>query len=64
MQLEDVVATATEDELAATRAVAKASAAGVPVMSFIREKPTRAPLSGDLPPRTGSPYPLQVRRQN
>lgn len=49
MQLEDVVATATEDELAAEIAVAKASVAGVPVVPFTRKKPTRAPLSADLP---------------
>jgi transposase len=49
MQLEDVVTTATEDELAAQIAVAKASAAGVPVVPFTRKKPTRAPLSADLP---------------
>lgn len=49
MHLEDVVATATEDELAAEIAVAKACAAGVPVVPFTRKKPTRAPLSADLP---------------
>ncbi len=49
MQVEDVVTTATEDELAAEIAVAKASAAGVPVVPFTRKKPTRAPLSADLP---------------
>ena len=49
MQLEDVVATATEDELAAEIAVAKASVAGVPVVPFTRKKPTRAPLPADLP---------------
>ena len=51
MQLEDVVAAATEDELAAEMVVAKANAAGVPVAPFTRRKPAREPLSADLPRR-------------
>ena len=39
-------------------ACAKASAAGVHVVPFIRKKPTRAPLSADLP-GTASSYPPQ-----
>ncbi len=51
MQLEDVVTSATEDELAAEMAVAKASAAGVPVAPFTRKKPVREPLPAHLPRR-------------
>lgn len=49
MQLEDVVTSATEDELAAELAVAKAEMAGVPVAPFTRKRPARQPLSDDLP---------------
>jgi transposase len=49
MQLEDVVTCATEDELAAELAVAKAGQAGVPVAPFIRKRPPRQPFSQDLP---------------
>jgi Transposase and inactivated derivatives len=49
MQLEDVVTSATEDELAAELAVAKADQAGVPVAPFTRKRPARTPLSDDLP---------------
>lgn len=51
MQLEDVVTAATEDELAAEMAIAKAAAAGVPVAPFTRKKAPREPLSADLPRR-------------
>ena len=51
LQLEDVVTAATEDELAAEMAVAKANAAGVPVAPFTRRKAARDPLSADLPRR-------------
>lgn len=51
MQLEDVVTAATEDELAAEMAIAKAAAAGVPVAPFTRRKAPREPLSADLPRR-------------
>lgn len=51
MQLEDVVTAATEDELAAEMAVAKAAAAGVPVAPFTRRKAAREPLPVDLPRR-------------
>ncbi len=49
MQLEDVVASATEDELAAELAIAKAEKACVPVAPFTRKRPARQPLSDDLP---------------
>ncbi|CCW19764.1 Mobile element protein [Sphingobium indicum BiD32] len=49
MQLEDVVTSATEDELAAELAVAKAGKAGVPVAPFTRKRAARRPLSSDLP---------------
>ena len=51
LQLEDVVTAATEDELAAEMAVARAAAAGVPVAPFTRRKAAREPLSADLPRR-------------
>ena len=51
LQLEDVVTAATEDELAAEMAVARAAAAGVPVTPFTRRKAAREPLSADLPRR-------------
>jgi transposase len=46
-QLEELEATATEDELAAEAAAAKA--ASIPVESFERKKPVRAPLPAHLP---------------
>jgi len=46
-QLEELEATATEDELAAAAAAAKA--ASIPVKSFERRKPVRAPLPAHLP---------------
>src|SRR5579859_2448661 len=49
MQLEDAVTSATEDELAAELAVAKAEKAGVPVAPFTRKRPARQALSDDLP---------------
>ena len=49
MQLEDVVTTATEDEIAAEMAVARARVAGVPVAPFTRKRPARQPLSDDHP---------------
>ena len=51
LQLEDVVTAATEDELAAEMAVARANAAGVPVAPFTRRKAAREPLPADLPRR-------------
>jgi transposase len=51
MQLEDVVTSATEDELAAEMAVTKANAVGVPVAPFTRKKPVRGPLPDHLPRR-------------
>ncbi len=51
MQLEDVVTTATEDELAAEMAAAKAAAAGIPVAPFTRRKAAHEPLPADLPRR-------------
>jgi transposase len=47
LQLEELEATATEDELAAEAAAAKV--ASVPVKSFERKKPVRAPLPAHLP---------------
>ncbi|HXQ45045.1 MAG TPA: IS66 family transposase, partial [Caulobacteraceae bacterium] len=47
LQLEELEATATEDELAAEAAAAKA--ASVSVKSFERKKPVRAPLPAHLP---------------
>lgn len=49
MQLEDVVTSATEDELAAELAIAKAQQAGGLVAPFIARRPARRPLSDDLP---------------
>lgn len=42
LQLEDLVASATEDEVAAETAVGKAAVLGVPVERFTRRKPARA----------------------
>jgi transposase len=47
LQLEELEATATEDALAAEAAAAKT--ASVPVKSFERKKPVRAPLPASLP---------------
>ena len=47
LQLEELEATATEDERAAEAAAAKA--ASIPVKSFERKKPVRAPLPAHLP---------------
>jgi transposase len=47
LQLEELEATATEDALAAEAAAAKV--ASVPVKSFERKKPVRAPLPAHLP---------------
>jgi transposase len=47
LQLEELEATATEDELAAQAAAAKAGS--VPVKTFERKKPVRAPLPAHLP---------------
>jgi len=47
LQFEELEATATEDELAAEAAAAKA--ASVPVKSFERKKPVRGPLPAHLP---------------
>jgi transposase len=47
LQLEELETTATEDELAAEVAAAKAGS--VPVKSFERKKPVRAPLPAHLP---------------
>jgi transposase len=49
MQLEDLVTAATEDEIAAEMAVAKAQASGVAVTAFTRRKPVRGPLPEHLP---------------
>jgi transposase len=51
LQLEDLVASATEDEFAAENAVSKAAVLGVPVERFTRRKPARAPLPDHLPRR-------------
>lgn len=51
LQLEDLVASATEDEVAADTAVGKAAVLGVPVERFTRRKPARAPLPDHLPRR-------------
>lgn len=51
LQLEDLVASATEDEVAAENAVSKAAVLGVPVERFTRKKPARAPLPDHLPRR-------------
>lgn len=48
LQLEDLEATATEDECAA-QAAAKDGPADTTVKSFIRKRPVRAPLPADLP---------------
>ena len=47
LQLEELEATATEDALAAEAAAAKI--ASIPVKSFERKKPVRAPLPAHLP---------------
>jgi transposase len=47
LQLEELEATATEDGLAAEAAAAKAGS--IPVKSFERKKPVRAPLPAHLP---------------
>ena len=47
LQLEELEAAASEDELAAEAAAAKAAA--IPVKSFERRKPVRAPLPAHLP---------------
>lgn len=49
LQLEDLEATATEDECAAEAAAAKAGPADTMIKSFTRKRPVRAPLPADLP---------------
>jgi transposase len=49
LQLEELEATATEDEIAAEIAASKAAPDDTVVRSFTRRKPVRAPLPADLP---------------
>src|ERR1039457_1308720 len=49
MQLEELEASATEDELAAEMAVAKAAGGTTTVGSFTRKRPSRKPLPEHLP---------------
>ena len=49
LQLEELEASATEDELAAAAAAAKAQPGATVVKSFERKKPVRAPLPAHLP---------------
>ena len=51
LQLEELVASATEDEIVADKAVAKAAATGVPAEAFTRKKRNRAPLPDHWPRR-------------
>ena len=49
MQLEDVVTAATEDELAAEMALAKARASGITIAGVARRKPGRGPFPDQYP---------------
>ena len=52
LQLEDLEAAATEDELAAEKAVARTQ----PVQSFQRKRPSRKPFPGDASWREDDKY--------
>ena len=49
LQLEDLEATASEDELAAERAAARTTAGTIGVKAFERKKPSRKPFPAHLP---------------